>query len=141
MVQNIHINSIDPSQNEKEASFCDDSIVSKPSRLGQSRMGAPIMVRDQTPKVGLKVGLGQLSVRKQDQRYSGVQKHHNSISVAPQGILKDSYKRSEKPLNLRGRNINEASALTSRELLAAEQSPKGSPVHSGQRSRDAAVLI
>lgn len=72
MVQNIHINSIDPSQNEKEASFCDDSIVSKPSRLGPSRMGAPIMVRDQTPKVGLKGGLGHLSVRKQDQRYKGV---------------------------------------------------------------------
>ena len=35
-------------------------------------------------------------------------------------ILQNNKKMSDKPLNLRGRNINEASALTSRELLAAE---------------------
>ena len=51
MIQNINMNSVDPSQ--KEPSFCDDSIISKPSRLGKSILAAPIMVRDQTPKVGL----------------------------------------------------------------------------------------
>jgi len=57
-------------------------------------------------------------MKKKDQRYSGVQKHHNSISVAPRGILTNKNKMSDAPLNLRGRNINEASALTSREFFA-----------------------